>query len=161
MTDALEGPRVKEPTLAEQANAPRIGRARFIGHAVGAVLLILLVEVGLSLVGFKEVRQMGTAEMTLPNRWVVLVGSVLVFLCLLDLALRRRHDRGRTGAGAAIALLALELISVASAFGLLTGILSVAAAAVCGIAGLYLLVVLAILPGTRGPNRYGPDPRDV
>jgi uncharacterized membrane protein YhaH (DUF805 family) len=34
-----------------------------------------------------------------------------------------------------------------------------AVAAVAGVSGLYLLVMLALLPGSRGDNRYGPPPR--
>jgi uncharacterized membrane protein YhaH (DUF805 family) len=30
---------------------------------------------------------------------------------------------------------------------------------VLGAGALYLFVVLVLLPGTHGPNRYGPDPR--
>jgi len=159
MTDALGGPRAKEPTLREQANAPRIGRARFIGHAVGLVLLIGLIEIGLTVAGLKETLPVGAQEVALPSRWVGLAGSVLLFLCLADLAIRRRRDRGRGGVDAAALLLLLTLIGVAVRFQPLTGIPAIAAAAVSVLAGLYLLVVLAILPGTRGPNEYGPDPR--
>ena len=49
MTNALEGTEPAKPTLREQANAPRIGRARFIGHVVGYVLIIALI--GTPLVG--------------------------------------------------------------------------------------------------------------
>lgn len=159
MTDALEGPRANGPTLSEQANSPRIGRARFIGNAIGAVLLILLLTIAASFAGLKETLQMGPRELSVPNHWASLVAGVLVFLCLVDLAVRRRHDRSQSGADCAALLFLLLLMFGTARFGLLASIPAVAIAAVGALAGLYLLVVLAILPGTNGPNRYGPDPR--
>jgi uncharacterized membrane protein YhaH (DUF805 family) len=159
MTDALEGPRVKDVTLREQANAPRIGRARFIGNAIGIVLLILLIEVGLAFAGLKEEAPSGASGAILPSRWVSLAGSALAFLCLVDLAVRRRHDRGESGVDCAALLLLLELIFAASLFGLLASIPLAVTAAIAGLAGLYLLVVLAVLRGNTGPNAYGQDPR--
>lgn len=159
MTDALEGRRAKGPTLREQANWPRIGRARFIGNVVGIALLVLLVEVALTFAGFKDTIRAPQGELSLPNRWVVLAGSLVLFVCQLDLAVRRRHDRGKSGVDVAVVLILLEALGVAAIFGLLVAIPTVATAAVSAVAGVYLLVVLAILPGDKGPNRYGPDPR--
>lgn len=159
MTDALEGPRGRETSLREQANSPRIGRARFIGNAIGIVLLILLIEVGLTFAGLKEAAPSGATGAILPSRWVSLAGSVLAFLCLVDLAVRRRHDRGESGADCVALLLLLELIFAASQFGLLASIPLAVTAAIAGLAGLYLLVVLAALRGNTGPNTYGQDPR--
>lgn len=158
MTNALEGPRGKDVTLREQANSPRIGRARFIGNAVGILLLVALVVVGLAFVGLKEVPP-AEAGAVMPNRWVSLAGSVLAFLCLVDLAVRRRHDRGENGADCVALLLLLELLVAASLLGLLASIPIAVVGAVAGVAGLYLLVVLAVLGGNRGANSYGPDPR--
>ena len=88
-----------------------------------------------------------------------LAGSALAFLCLVDLAVRRRHDRGESGVDCAALLLLLELIFAASLFGLLASIPLAVTAAIAGLAGLYLLVVLAVLRGNTGPNAYGQDPR--
>jgi uncharacterized membrane protein YhaH (DUF805 family) len=159
MTDALEGPRVNGPTLREQANSPRIGRARFIGNAIGAVLLLLLLALAAGFAGLKETLQIGPQQASVPNHWVSLVAGILAFLCLVDLAVRRRHDRGQSGTDCAALLFLLLLIFGAARFGLLASIPAVAIAAVGVLAGLYLLVALAILPGSNGPNRYGPDPR--
>ena len=160
MTDALEGPRAKNVTLREQANAPRIGRARFIGNAIGAILLVLVIEVALTVAGFKETLKTSQGELSLPNQWVSLVGSGLIFLCLLDLAVRRRHDRDRSGIDVALILVVLEVLNVAVTLRLAPVSLYLGAG-LTGIACLYLLVVLAILPGSKGPNRYGPDPRQA
>jgi uncharacterized membrane protein YhaH (DUF805 family) len=159
MTDALEGPPVRQATLREQANAPRIGRARFIGNAAGIVLLILAIEIGLAFAGFRQVPPAKMPWLTLPNHWVALGGSVLAFLCLTDLAVRRRHDRGESGADCVALLFLLELIYGTSLFGLLASIPPAAIAAIAGLAGLYLVVTLAVLPGDKSANPYGPDPR--
>jgi uncharacterized membrane protein YhaH (DUF805 family) len=159
MTDALEGPRVKPTTLREQANAPRIGRARFIGHAIGIVLLIAAVVAGLAIAGLREAQTINGQPAMLPNRWVAIVGSLLGFVCLVDLAVRRRHDRGQSGADCAALLVLLELIAIGGLSGVLGSVPRLAVSGVAGLAGLYLLVALAVLPGTPGPNQYGPDPR--
>ncbi len=160
MTDALEGTAPPKPTLRDEANAARIGRARFIGHAVGVALIVALVEIGLAAAGLRETRPAGPATLTLPDHWVVLAGSLVLLLALLDLAVRRRHDRGRRGIDAVIALLLLEAALVAGPFGLLPpSVPPAAASAVAGLAGLYLLLMLVLLPGNKGDNRYGPPPR--
>lgn len=159
MTNALEGVEAPKPTWREQANAARIGRARFIGHTVGYVLIIGLIEIGLTFVGLKETRQMGATALTVPNHWVALAGSVVLLLALMDLAIRRRHDRGRSGADAFIALLLLEAAYLSTVLAPVAPIPPVAVAAVAGLCGLYLVVMLALLPGSKGDNRYGPSPR--
>lgn len=167
MTDALEGPQVKKATLREQANSQRVGRGRFIGNAAGIVLLLVLIEVGLTFAGLKQSLQIGKGmfglhrevTLTLPSPWAIIAGSVVLLLCLLDLAVRRRHDRGQSGADTAAILVLLELIGVGYASGLLVGAPPMVVLAVAGIALLYLLVALAVLPGDKGANKYGPDPR--
>ena len=97
MTNALEGVEAPKPTLRDEANATRIGRARFIGHAVGFTLIVLVIEIALTFAGLKETRQMGAEPITVPHHWLALAGSIVLLLALLDLAIRRRHDRGRSG----------------------------------------------------------------
>lgn len=167
MTDALEGPQVKKVTLREQANAPRIGRGRFIGNTVGILLLVILIEAGLTLAGLKQsiLIERGVfglrREMTLvlPDLWAALAGSVLLLLGLIDLAVRRRHDRGQSGSDAAAILILVELIAVGYASGLLIGAPPTVTLPIIGVAVLYLVVALAVLPGDKQANRYGPNPR--
>jgi uncharacterized membrane protein YhaH (DUF805 family) len=169
MTDALEGPRARRVTLREQANAHRVGRARFIGNTVGILLLVILIEVGLTFAGLKQsiVLNRGTLGLrrdlilVLPDFWAAIAGSVLLLLGLVDLAVRRRHDRGQSGADAAAILVLLELIGAGYASGLLIGAPLTVTLPIIGIAVLYLLVALTVLPGDKGANRYGPNPRLV
>ena len=167
MTDALEGPRVKTATLREQANSQRIGRGRFIGNTVGIVLLVVLIEVGLTFAGLQQSIPIGRGtfglrrEITLilPSLPAIVMGSVALLLGLVDLAVRRRHDRGQSGADTAAILVLLELIGVGYASGILVGAPLTVILPILGIALLYVLIVLAVLPGNKGSNRYGPDPR--
>jgi uncharacterized membrane protein YhaH (DUF805 family) len=167
MTDALEGPRVRKVTLREQANSQRIGRGRFIGNTAGILLLVVLIEVGLTFAGLQQSLQIDkgafglrrAVTLTLPNLGAAIAGSLVLLLCLLDLAVRRRHDRGQSGADTAAILMLLELIGVGYATRLLIGAPPMVVLTVVGIALLYLLVALAVLPGNKGPNRYGPNPR--
>jgi uncharacterized membrane protein YhaH (DUF805 family) len=160
MAHALQGVEAPRPTLREEANAARICRSRFIGHAVGIVLIVLAVEIALTFAGFKETRQMGDQSISVPHHWLALAGSIVVLLTLMDLAIRRRHDRGRSGIDAFVALLLLEAAFLATVMGPLPSqVPPIAVGAVAGLAGLYLLVVLVILPGNRDVNRYGASPK--
>jgi uncharacterized membrane protein YhaH (DUF805 family) len=161
MTDALGGSTPATPTLKDDANAARIGRARFIGHTIGFALIVAVIAIGLTALGLKQTLPAGgAASMTLPNHWVILGGSLLLMFALLDLAVRRRHDRGRSGVDAVIALILLEAALVLRLFGLLPpSVPPIAVSAVAGLCGLYLLLMLVLLPGSKGDNRYGPPPR--
>ena len=160
MAHALQGAEAPRPTLREEANAARICRSRFIGHAVGFILIVLVIEIALTFAGLKETRQMGAQSLTVPNHWLALAGSIVVLLALMDLAIRRRHDRGRSGIDAFIGLLLLEAAFLATVMGPLPPqVPPIAVGAVAGIAGLYLFVMLVILPGNRSVNRYGESPK--
>lgn len=159
MANALEGAAPAKPSLRQEANALRIGRARFIGHAIGVLLIVVAAEVALTLLGFRQTLQVGPREMSLPNAWVQLAGQAVLLLAVLDLGVRRRHDRGRSGVDCAVALIVLEGLAVASIFGRLRPLEAMAATGVAALLALYLLVVLALLPGNRRANRYGEPPR--
>ena len=158
MTDALQGTAPRKPTLTEQANAPRIGRARFIGNLVGAVLIVAAIEVAVTFAGFKQILTIEDKPVPLPNHWALLVGSVVIFLVAIDLVVRRRYDRGQTGTDCVAILVLLEAMAISGLFGLLTSVPPMVLVAVAGLAVLYLLVTLVILGGTKGPNAYGPPP---
>lgn len=136
------------------------GGRGFIGHATGYLLIVLVIEIALTFAGLKETRQIGVQSMTVPHHWLALAGSLVLLLALTDLAIRRRHDRGRSGIDAFIGLLLLEAAFLTIVMGSLPPQTPpIAVGAVAGLAGLYLLVVLVILPGNRTINRYGARPK--
>lgn len=160
MSDVLEGADPPKPSLREDANAPRIGRARFIGHTIGVLLILAVVTGGLSFAGLHETIAIGGQPAVVPNRYLVLVMSILLLLALIDLAVRRRHDRGRSGIDCAILLVLGEAAIAARLLGYWpAGLPMAAVAGVCVIVALYLVLMLVLLPGNRGANRYGPPPR--
>jgi uncharacterized membrane protein YhaH (DUF805 family) len=172
MTDALQGQQPKGTTFREQSNARRIGRARFLGHTAGYLVILALIGGALAFAGFRAGAGYHAVfvGMTPPyeinfdypglNPWVALGLSILGFLLFTDLTVRRRHDRNRRGTDAVIWQVLLLANSILHTFNLapyvvgwLDGVLV--------LSGIYLFVVLVLLPGTRGPNRYGPDPRVI
>ena len=161
MTDALTGQPRREPTLRERANAPRIGRARFIGNAIGYSLLLGAIGLGIVLTRsplLTDTRAFGTGTLTTPNPWVILALTVLDMVLIGELAIRRRHDRGASSLSyivwleVSLGATVLHLFGPPSEY---TSRLDV----VLGAFGLWFFVLLVLLPGTKGPNRYGPDPR--
>lgn len=167
MANALEGTAPPKPTLREEANAARIGRARFIGHAVGYILLFAAIAGGLQFLGGHVAVLLETVTLTTPNgpltapllnRWIVLVLALLLMAAIGELAIRRRHDRNHTSADV---IVWMELLLASLVLHLFGPALDELRWFDLGLAviGLYVLVVLAILPGTRGANRYGAPPR--
>ena len=170
MSQALEGTPQRGSTLTEQANGRRIGRAMFIGHSVGYLIILVAIAVGFASAGFVAPgRYHAVFAVTSPPfaidvpviglaPWVTLAIMVIGMFIWTDLTVRRRHDRGRSGIDAVIfQILLLASVVIHSFAGApdIVGWLD----AVLVLYALYLFVVLVLLPGNRGENLYGPDPR--
>lgn len=91
--------------------------------------------------------------------------SLLIFIPALAVTIRRLHDSDRTGWWAAIPY-GLNLILLLLTFAAVAAPAALALVAALGsllsflgfIASIVLLVFM-FLSGTRGPNRFGPDPK--
>ena len=114
MANALLGPEETKPTLREEANAPRIGRSRFIGHGIGIALVLGAILVGVRVLASKAVPD-PLLQVTI-DRYVAVAIVTLFLLALLDLGIRRRHDRGRSGVDCVVALMLLEAVAIATIF---------------------------------------------
>ena len=91
--------------------------------------------------------------------------SILIFLPQLAVTIRRLHDTDRSGWWLFLPLfitciiIALVLVAVAvPGMALAFGAMAVIGGIIAGVSGLVLLVFM-LLDGTRGPNRFGPDPK--
>ena len=173
MTDVLGAPAPKKTSFREEANSPRIGRARFIGHCAGYAIIMALLTAGLvalHLTGpaayiaeFPDKAILG-GSVNLPymglHPWAAIGLAVIAALLWADLIVRRRHDRGRSGIDGLV-WQALLLVSVGlhtfNVAPMVVGWLDLALV----LGALYLIVVLVLLPGDKGPNRYGDDPRII
>jgi uncharacterized membrane protein YhaH (DUF805 family) len=158
MANALLGPEETKPTLREEANAPRIGRSRFIGHGIGIAIVLGAILVGIRVLSGKAVPD-PLLQVTI-DRYAAVVIATLFLLALLDLGIRRRHDRGRSGVDCVVALMLLEAVAIAIIFERVpVGIPLMATGGLAALIGLYLIMMLCILPGNTGVNRYGESPR--
>jgi uncharacterized membrane protein YhaH (DUF805 family) len=163
MSDALAGTPRPEPTLRQRANAPRIGRARFIGNTLGYLVFVAIVAVVLLITKVPALTDMikpspRQPEIFIPNGGVRVAFTVFLMIFAGELAVRRRHDRGASSLSFIVFLeLVLGMVVLQNLgpafeysqyidYGL-------------GLIGLYFFIVLCLLPGTKGPNRYGDDPR--
>lgn len=170
MSQALEGTPQRGQSLTEQANGQRIGRSMFIGHSVGWLVIVGLVAAGLAMLGLTSPgRYFAVFAVTQPptvldlpimglKPWATLGLAIFGMLVWTDLTVRRRHDRGRSGVDAMIfqiLLLASVIIHSFADAPDVVGWLD----AVLVLYGLYLFVVLVLLPGNRGENAYGAVPR--
>lgn len=110
------------------------------------------------------------AESTPPLQTLATGWQILWSLPWIALFARRLHDEDRTAWWVLLmaieAIVALPLIALrapeADSFLNLTGtpLLATALTAIF-LASMLAQLVLMLLPGTPGPNRYGPDPRDI
>jgi len=117
--------------------------------------------------------QLGTGPFT--NSWPAFSYGFLVYLPMLwlqsALAAKRSHDRDKP-ASLAVGLTVLsglvsfvpEVVDLATGYRLTDAEFARVADPVrIGSAGvnLYLVALLGVLDGTRGPNRYGPSPKGI
>ena len=152
-------------------------RQWWLGGLVLFVLGLLLAGVELAALGVTmddlaaalDTGAAGKAVAAAVRRDIDVIGAgdaVLFFLPWVCLSVKRRHDRGRSGADY-IVLASLELVlnvvrvvpyipgvQLPAAFDLDLQPADLAIAAV----GLYLLIVLGFRGTVPGANRYGPDP---
>jgi uncharacterized membrane protein YhaH (DUF805 family) len=153
----LEGAPKPTVTLTEQANGQRIPRSMFIGHTLGYLLLFALVIVASFFVGLFRPPNSPMGQWELDRNFalaLLAVGSVIA----LDLMVRRRHDRGRSGVDAVVWLMLALALAVIHIFDKAPDLV-LWFDAIVGLYGLYLFVVLVLLPGNPHENRYGAVPR--
>lgn len=105
------------------------------------------------------------------SAWISLVFFVILFVPILALGMKRRHDRNNNGRDLMIylGLTVILLLIQALGIGMTTTTIGTVAiptpgpiftglSVILGIYGIYLLVVMGFFKGTAGPNDYGPDP---
>ena len=170
MSEALEGPPKPAVTLTEQANGRRIPRSMFIGHSVGYLLILAVAAGALGYAGFLVPTSYDAVfAVTTPptvlhfpytglHPYAVIGLSVIAMIVWTDLTVRRRHDRGRSGVDAVIFQMLLLASVIIHSFANAPDIVGWLDASLV-LYGLYLFVVLVILPGNPGPNAYGPRPQ--
>jgi uncharacterized membrane protein YhaH (DUF805 family) len=170
MSDALQGTPPRGATLTEQANGQRLCRSMFIGHTAGYLLILALAIAALAALGLtRPVSYDAIFAVTTPptvlhyeyiglHPYAVLGLSLLGMVIWTDLTVRRRHDRGRSGVDAVIFQILLLASVIIHAFANAPDIVGWLDA-VLVLYGLYLFVVLVLLPGNRHENRYGAVPR--
>ncbi len=171
MSEALEGTPQPTVSLTEQANGQRIPRSMFIGHTVGYLLILGAVILALSFipgltapVSYDAVFAVTTPPTVLHfpytglHPYAVLGLSIVAMIVWTDLTVRRRHDRGRSGVDAVIFQILLLASVIIHSFADAPDIVGYLDAFLV-LYAIYLFVVLVILPGDRGVNRYGVVPR--
>lgn len=149
----------------------RIGRARFW---LGMVLLLIggFVIFGvLVALGFGHTESVTTTTTVGSNPpattegwkstlspWGNFIFQVVELYPGLALCLKRRHDRDNAGYDLMVVTFAALVLALFNALDLGLGILSGLLGAVVFFGLFYLFVVLGLLRGTPGPNRFGADP---
>ncbi|HET9640323.1 MAG TPA: DUF805 domain-containing protein [Allosphingosinicella sp.] len=134
----------------------RSRRKEYWSYALFAFVLLNIVSVIETKLGWRAPRGAGGRDGSLFGS-IVLVTLVVPGLAV---AVRRLHDSGRAGwwlalPAAPILFWIVALIGGFSSPGLFKPVL------VAILVTPLVILVLMCLPGTRGPNRFGPDPKGV
>jgi uncharacterized membrane protein YhaH (DUF805 family) len=85
-----------------------------------------------------------------------LIFALLAFNSIIAVGRKRLHDRGKTGWWLLLFYLGPIACHVTGQISDLTNIFNAASLGLFA----WAIVELGVLPGTVGPNKYGPDPRD-
>lgn len=167
MTEALTGSPRRGATLTEQANGRRIGRSTFIGHSAGYFIVLVAIAIGFASGGFTQPgRYYAVFPTGMPSidlrvtvlvPWLALGLTILGAIIWTDLGVRRRHDRGRSGVDVVVFQMLLLASVIIHCYADAPDIVGWLDAALV-LYGLYLLVVLVMLPGDKDANRFGPRP---
>lgn len=96
---------------------------------------------------------------------IYIIYSIASLVLTITVSVRRLHDRNMRGwwllAPYAVSFLGI-IVAVAGSIASSEGLASIGTLiAVIGCLGFLALFVLYCLPGTKGPNRFGPDPIDT
>jgi uncharacterized membrane protein YhaH (DUF805 family) len=100
----------------------------------------------------------------MPLLALMLGVGLLLFVPNVAMAVKRRHDRDKSGRFIIAVLVLCAALSWGGIIGMSLGFggpLFWIAIAVNAPIGIYLYVVLGFLDGTPGPNRYGPSPKGL
>lgn len=125
--------------------------------AVGFIAALFFVPVAAALLGFTPLD---------GNPWLPIALEIVAVLPLAALIVRRLHDHNRSGWWALAAIFTFALAVTRSVVAASQGFEARIALDRLiwpldwiAIAGNIAMVVLLVLPGTAGSNRFGPDPR--
>ena len=135
--------------------AGRARRSEVVNYALSAAFILLAVSFATALFADFALRHLVSTGLT-----------ILLALPVPALLVRRLHDQGRAGTLAWLATIGFAVWLVRTGIALTQGTearigldrLTWAIDWLVILANL-ATVILALLPGTPGPNRYGPDPR--
>ena len=81
-----------------------------------------------------------------------------LFVSCLAVSIKRLHDRNRRGWWMLLFYVAPPAIQMVAPLDGLDSAVMVSLMVLSGAITVWALIALGCLPGTRGPNRYGPDP---
>lgn len=135
--------------------AGRSSRAELAVAFIAAMVFVPLGSLALMLAGAPT------------GRWTILALNLVSMIPFPALLARRLHDQGRSGWLILPALFGFSLWLGRSLVATTQGVdARIALDRVIwpldwiAIAANIVMIALLVLPGTRGPNRFGPDPRD-
>ena len=108
------------------------------------------------------------AKLSRTTAWANLVTFSIMAYPAMALWIKRAHDRASSGMLVYVTYALLALSYVAQGLGLTVtftenpvttnSVFGWLLEGVTGLLSLYVLITLGFLKGTKGPNRYGPDP---
>ncbi|MES2338185.1 MAG: DUF805 domain-containing protein [Pseudomonadota bacterium] len=130
------------------------------------VLFTVIVSIVLGILDEVLGLKFGESDSVRDNGVLGSIFSLATFIPSIAVAVRRLHDTDRSGWWLVVPVVAVLVMIVAAIGGAMGGTSEgasvglIVAMSIAGISGLILLVLFC-LDGTRGPNRFGDDPKGV
>lgn len=132
----------------------RAPRAEYWWYFLGTLIAYLVVSIIENVVGLD-----GMVGPYGPISLILMLGLLVPGLAV---TVRRLHDTDRSGCWVLVAVVPYFILGVmagmATAAGSMAGLAGVGLLGLVAMAGVIVLLVFMVLQGTRGSNRYGPDP---
>jgi len=134
----------------------------FVAFAIiSALLMALGLGVSSTVTGTVQVNGGEASEFMQQNwslaPWPSLILTVVAAAPLAAVGVKRRHDRNGSGVDVIAFWIVSLLLQFLAVLGVSGGFLQ-AVGLVMAVWGICLFILLGILKGTPGPNKYGPDP---
>ena len=134
----------------------RASRGDFWLVSLTWVVLGLLFDTAWTATGAADV-QVGTNHLVDAAFWLPML---VLFVSSFAIAIKRLHDRNKRAWWVLLFYVAPPVIQALAPLTDLDSAVFVWLMVLSGVLTLWALIELGCLAGTRGPNRYGPDPLD-
>lgn len=125
------------------------------------VLIATLVYVLVLVVTYVIVDKVGSIASAFIGKSIQTIASFIIGICTVPVSVRRLHDLGYSGKAIIPSVCFSFILTLISLSGNDPGLIVALLGIIAAVYNLILFVLLGFIRGTKGPNKYGPDPLET